>query len=86
MAHDLRNPLGAIRNGVYFISKKLKDSELVHREPKITEFLEVMDERVEHCDKIITDLITFARVTPPNYSATAVDSVVETALEILGFP
>ena len=86
VAHDLRNPLGAIRNGVYFLNKKLSGSELAGAEPKITEFLEVMDERVEHCDKIITDLITFARVTPPNYSAMAVDSAVDAAMKVVLFP
>lgn len=80
VAHDLRNPLGAIRNGVYFLNKKLRASEFAQNEPKVIEFLDVIDERVSHCDKIITDLITFARISKPCYSETRVLVAIDAAL------
>jgi signal transduction histidine kinase len=80
VAHDLRNPLGAIRNGVYFLNKKLRASEFAKNEPRVGEFLAVIDERVTHCDKIITDLITFARISKPCYSETRVLVAIDSAL------
>ena len=76
----MRNPLGAIRNGVYFLNKKLRASEFAQNEPKIGEFLAVIDERVSHCDKIITDLITFARISKPCCSETRVLLAIDSSL------
>ena len=84
VAHDLRNPLGAIRNGVYFLNKKLKTSDFLQNEPKVAEFLNVIDERVSHCDKIITDLITFSRIAPPCYSSTNLNSAIDSAITSVG--
>ena len=86
VAHDLRNPLGAIRNGVYFLNKKLRSSEFAKNEPKVGEFLAVIDERVSHCDKIITDLITFARISKPCYSSTSLRSTIDAAITGLESP
>ena len=57
VAHDLRNPLGAIRNGVYFLKARLVKSDRLMTEPRVAESLEIMDECVTQCDKIIGDLL-----------------------------
>ena len=80
VAHDLRNPLGAIRNGVYFLNKKMRASEFARNEPKVSEFLAVIDERVSHCDKIITDLITFSRIAIPCYSSINLHTTIDYAI------
>ena len=57
VAHDLRNPLGAIRNGVYSLKARLVKSDRLMTEPRVAESLEIMDECVTQCDKIIGDLL-----------------------------
>lgn len=80
VAHELRNPLGAIKNAVYYIKGKLPGSDLVRDHPRVGEFLEIMGEEVESSNQIITDLMDFARVNPPNLSPTTLETVVENAL------
>ncbi|MFQ6025940.1 MAG: histidine kinase dimerization/phospho-acceptor domain-containing protein [Dehalococcoidia bacterium] len=59
VAHDLRNPLGAIKNSVYNLKKRLADSEVVQSNPKIGQFLKIMEEEIDHSNQIITDLMMF---------------------------
>lgn len=80
VAHDLRNPLGAIRNAVYYLKRRLRGSELAQSNPRIEQFLMVIDEEVEHSNKIITDLMTFARVNAPSLSPTNLVEVIENSL------
>ena len=80
VAHDLRNPLGAIKNAVYYLTKKLSASELAQSDPRIGEFLQIVDEEVEHSNQIIADLMTFARVGTPSLSPTNLGKIVDNAL------
>ena len=80
VAHELRNPLGAIKNALYYINGRLQGSDLVQDTPRIGEFLEIMDEEVDSSDKIITDLMDFSRVNPPSVSPTKLEAVLDDAL------
>jgi signal transduction histidine kinase len=77
VAHDLRNPLGAIRNGIYFLKSRLAKSSELSTEPKVAEYLKVMDERITQCDKIIEGLISFTRISTPVYSLVTLSEVLE---------
>ena len=77
VAHDLRNPLGAIRNGIYFLKSRLAKSSELSSEPKVAEYLKVMDERITQCDKIIEGLISFTRISTPVYSLVTLSEVLE---------
>ncbi len=83
VAHELRNPLGAIKNATYYIKGKLDGSEVVKDNPRVREFLGLMDEEVEACNRIITDLMDFARVNPPKVSPIKLDTVLDNALSRL---
>ncbi len=80
VAHDLRNPLGAIKNAAYYTKRKLENSDLLKQDPRIAEFLEVMDEEIESSNQIVTDLMDFAKVNPPNQSPTSLETVVDSAI------
>jgi signal transduction histidine kinase len=56
VAHDLRNPLGAIRNATYFLSRKVPPTE-----PKWAEYLDLIDREVVICDQIITNMLELTR-------------------------
>ena len=64
IAHDLRNPLGAIRNAVYLLKKKLGNvgPEAVEDAER---YLTIIDEEVSTSDHIIADLMALAHGKPP---------------------
>jgi signal transduction histidine kinase len=80
VAHDLRNPLGAINNAVYYLRRRLGASEVAQSNPKIGQFLQVIEDEVQHSNRIITDLLDFARISPPSLSPT---NLGETILDML---
>ena len=80
VAHDLRNPLGAINNAVHYLNRRLGASDLVQSNPRIGQFIHIIEDEVKHSNQIITDLTTFARVNPPRPSETNLEEVIESAL------
>ncbi len=80
VGHELRNPLGAIKNAVYYVKKKLEKSELAKSEPKVMDFLEIVDEEIDSSSKIISDLLSFSRVGKPATSMTRIESVIDDAI------
>ena len=80
VAHDLRNPLGAIKNAVYYVKDKVRDTELLAQNPRVGEFLDIVDEGIEISTQVLEDLTEFARVNPPNRSPTELNVVVENSL------
>ncbi len=56
IAHELRNPLGAVRTSAFLIERKIKGKEL-GIEPQIAR----INNGVTHCDDIITQLLDFSR-------------------------
>jgi signal transduction histidine kinase len=80
VGHELRNPLGAIKNAVYYIKGKIANSELAQKEPRLMEFLNIMDDEVNSSNKIISDLLGFSRMNKPAVSPTRIEKVIENAL------
>jgi signal transduction histidine kinase len=86
VGHELRNPLGAIKNAVYYIKGKLINSELAKTEPRIIEFLGIVDDEISSSNKIISDLLNFSRVGKPAVSSTKIRKVMEDTLSRLTVP
>ena len=86
VGHELRNPLGAIKNAVYYIKGKLINSELAKTEPRMIEFLGIMDDEISSSNKIINDLLNFSRVVKLAVSPTEIRKVMEGALSYLTVP
>lgn len=78
IAHDLRNPLGAVRNAAYYLRKHaLKD------QPKTTQFLEIIDRQLARAEDIIGNLLVMTRTKEPLTSEVDLRSIVEDTLEHL---
>jgi len=86
VGHELRNPLGAIKNAVYYIKGKVAKSELWQKEPRVMEFLNIMDDEINTSNKIINDLLGFSRVGKPSVSPTRIEKVIEDALSHTAIP
>lgn len=61
IAHELRNPLGAVRNAVYYIRRYL-----VQDQQELLDFLQIIDIEVTTADRIITDLLEMTRAKEPS--------------------
>jgi len=86
IAHDLRNPLGAVRNASYFLRSQLsKDQPLISAKDravagKAFEHLEIIDQEVIKADQIITNLLEMARPRMPNKQAVDLAKMVSEVL------
>jgi len=75
VGHELRNPLGAIKNAAYFLNMVIEDPD-----PEVKETLEILDKEVGTCAKIISSLLDFARPKPLVRRKVDVNEVVQEAL------
>ena len=80
VAHDLRNPLGAIKNAIYYLKRRLSLGEEARANPRIGQFLQIVEDEADHSNQIITDLMAFSRVNAPSLSPTGLAEVIETTL------
>jgi len=86
VGHELRNPLGAIKNAIYYIKGKIAKNELAQKEPRVMEFINIVDEEINSSNKIINDLLGFSRLGKPAVSPARIEKVIEAALSHLTIP
>ncbi|MFA5033049.1 MAG: PAS domain S-box protein [bacterium] len=75
IAHELRNPLGAIKNSVYFLNMSLEKPR-----PEIKEALEILQKEISTSERVINSLLHFASPRPPIQRNTDINAVVQWAL------
>jgi PAS domain S-box-containing protein len=81
VGHELRNPLGAIKNAAYFINMALDEPE-----PDVKESLEILERELAKSERIITSLLDFARAKPPSRRKIDVEDIVHEALSRVVMP
>lgn len=79
ISHELRNPLGAIRNCAYFLGMALEDQS-----PEIKEALEIIESSLGVCDNIISSLLEFAHPKRPISEKVAINEILENVLHQVG--
>ena len=75
VGHELRNPLGAIKNAAYFLNMVLEKPE-----PDVKETLEVLNNEVVTSERIIGSLLDFARPKAPTRQKAEINDLVQRAL------
>jgi PAS domain S-box-containing protein len=75
VAHELRNPLSAIGNGVYFLNMALEDTR-----PEIQDALRIINDEVRRADAIIRGLLDFARTKSPVWSVSNLNDILRKTL------
>lgn len=76
VSHELRNPLGVINNAVYLLKIMLKDADEITRE-----YLDIIKEEVNNSQRIVTDLLDFARRKPPHPKAVEIRDLINSSLK-----
>jgi len=86
IGHDLRNPLGAIRNAWFYIQRRLAGSELVAQDPRVATFGALIERELTRSVSIITDLLDFSRERPLHRVRCPIGPLVNEAFSILELP
>jgi two-component system sensor histidine kinase HydH len=77
VAHEIRNPLSSIRGFAQFLKQALKDR------PKEQEYAQTMVNEVDRINRVVTDLLTFARPMAAKLAPTDVTELVEHAVRLV---
>jgi PAS domain S-box-containing protein len=86
VGHELRNPLGAIKNAGFYIRRRVANTDIPSTEPRVIEFLDIIDEEVNSANKVITDLLGFSRVAKPTVAPANIAGIIEDALKYTPVP
>jgi PAS domain S-box-containing protein len=81
IAHDLRNPLGAVRNAAYYLKKTLNGDNA-----EAADFVRVIEDEVSACDVIIQNLLEITRPRQADRQWTELAGQVRAAFERLRAP
>ena len=76
VGHELRNPLAVINNALYML--RLAKTQ---QSPAFENYLNIIDQEVAASNKIITDLLTFARIKPANMEPVQIAKLVDGILQ-----
>jgi signal transduction histidine kinase len=82
VAHEIRGPLGVIRNAVYYLNLTQKDT----LPPKATGYLQLIDDQVERSNRIVSSLLDFARGRPAQPDKVGLDQVLTESQAQLAIP
>ncbi len=82
VAHELRNPLGVMKNAVYYLNML----ELGKTNPDIQENLNILSQEIESSNKIISDLLEFSRINKPTLRVENIHDILKETLKRLDFP
>ncbi len=77
VAHEIRNPLSSIRGFAQFLKHSLKDK------PQEKEYAETMVTEVDRINRVITDLLTFARPMTVELSPTDITELIEHSVRLV---
>ncbi len=77
VAHEIRNPLSSIRGFAQFLSQGLKDS------PREQAYAQTMVSEVDRINRVVTDLLTFARPTTAEAVPADVTELVEHCVRLV---
>jgi PAS domain S-box-containing protein len=81
VGHELRNPLGVMNNAIYFLKTVMTGAD-----ETVKEYLDIIKQEIDTSQRIITDLLDFARTKPPQKRVVMVRELMEKSLVRCAFP
>ncbi|MFQ5639223.1 MAG: nitrogen regulation protein NR(II) [bacterium] len=79
IAHDIRNPLNVIETARYFLSEFLKE-----KSPEVRDKLEMIRKNVRRSDKIIDNLLRFARKSEHDKELINLTQLINSTVALIG--
>jgi PAS domain S-box-containing protein len=81
VGHELRNPLGVMNNAVYFLKTVMPEANKT-----VKEYLDIIKHEIDNSQRIINDLLDFARTKPPQTKTINVRDLIDESLERCAVP
>ena len=78
VAHELNNPLAIVMGQAHLLRNGAREPALIRRAEKILA-------GADRCARIVRNFLALARQRPPERKAVALNSIVEEAIELLGY-
>lgn len=78
IAHEVRNPMGIIKQGVDYLEGKLPSSE-----KNISEVFQMIKDNIERSDNIIRTLVDFSRASKLQKKLENINSILESSLILI---
>lgn len=78
IAHEIRNPLAAIKTFIQMLPNKYEQPEFRMR------FNEIVPVEIERLTRITGDLLTFSRPSPPTLMPTEINTLLDRVVTLLG--
>jgi PAS domain S-box-containing protein len=82
VAHEIRNPLTAIKNAAYVLERQLGKST----SPEVTQALAIVHDEVARANHIVGELLDYARVREPERRRVAVVDLISAAIKASDVP
>ncbi len=82
LAHQIRNPLGAITNAAFLLRRAVRDKS----DPNAPHAVEIILEEALRANRIITDLLDYARVRAPRAMPTSLTELIRQVLDANPMP
>lgn len=79
VAHELRNPLGTIRNSLYTIQQRIDEQLIV--DDVIDNAVGRITRNIERCDNIVRELMEYTRVSKPLLRRTSLHRLVDEVIQ-----
>ncbi len=86
VAHEIKNPLGAIRNAIYYVKNALLNNAVLETDPHISEILKLAESEVDSAVTIIDELLDFSRVVQLVPRRTRLNELLENIPNIARIP
>lgn len=86
VAHELRNPLGVIKNSAYYLKEEISKGGLIAKDPSISEFLNIIENEISLSDKIIRDLLNFSLTSKLVVKPHDINKIIKYALSVTKTP
>ena len=81
VGHELRNPLSAIKNSIYYLKMKLNATN-----GKINKHLDIIDQQINRSQKIISDLLDFSKIKKLNFIKTDLNIIIKDSIKFEAIP
>jgi signal transduction histidine kinase len=82
VTHELRNPLAVLKNAAYYLERNLDKK----KDENTLKYINIVAKEISIIDRIIDDIMGFAKTAPPELEETEMDELVEEAVLSLNVP
>ena len=81
LGHELRNPLGVMSNAVYYLKTAMSGAD-----ENVKEYLNIIKSEIDNSQRIISDLLGFARTNAPQIKAVTARELIDESLGRCAIP